>query len=129
MTKLKNVMRAGTVAAAAAIALVALPAGASAGTYSNSYSGSEASTDAVALTYSAGHASSVLRLNVNGSATEEGFGINMYDRNGARVYSAGVRGTTTVVGAVDQYFSIGGNVTRVVVDPYAWWAQVKWSRA
>ncbi|NIL83609.1 hypothetical protein RhoFasGS6_00965 [Rhodococcus fascians] len=126
---MKIALRAGTAAAATGIVLLAMPAVASAGTYSNNYSGSEAGTSAVALTYNSGHASFVLRLNVNGSATEEGFSINMYDRNGARVYSAGVRGTTTVVGATDQYFSIGGNVTRVVVDPYAWWANVKWSRA
>lgn len=119
----------GTIAAVSGLALFAQPSIASAGTYSNSYSGSEAGTGVVALTYTSGHASFVLRPNVNGSAAEEGFSINMYDRNGARVWGSGIRGTSTGIGAVDQYFSVGSNVTRVVVDPYAWWADVRWSRA
>lgn len=129
MQNFKSTLRAGAAAAAATATLLALPAPASAGTYSNSYSGSEAGTGVVNLMYSPGHASFVLRLNVNGSAAEEGFNITMYDRSGSRVWSSGVRGSTTVVGAVDQYFSVGGNVTRIDIDPYAWWANIQWSRA
>lgn len=119
-------------ATAAAVALLlADPGAASAGTFSNKYAGSDETQGGVtSLKYSSGHASFVLRLNVDGFAANESYSISMYDRNGKRLWGKSVAGKSLLSGrAADQYYSVGGNVTRISVDPSSWWSLVKWSRA
>jgi hypothetical protein len=111
--------------------LLAAPGAASAGTFSNNYSGSDETFGGVtALNYSSGHATFTLRLNVDGVGANEAYSINMYDRNGARVWGAGVNGRSLLSGrAADQTYTIGSNVTRISIDPNSSWSLVKWSRA
>ncbi len=110
--------------------LLAAPGAASANAFSNNYGGSDETFGGVTtLNYSAGHATFTLRLNVDGVGSNEAYSINMYDRNGTRVWGAGISGTSLLSGrAADQTYTIGSNVTRVSIDPNSSWSLVKWSR-
>ncbi len=106
--------------AVAAIALVGLPqTSAVAGTYTNSSSGSEYAISATTLKYGNNHSRFNLRVWITQAGlpqigVSKNYSINMYNQSGQQVWSASNQG--------DRTYSVGGNVTKIVVTPKTKWA-------
>lgn len=99
----------------AAVALVfAVPAVASANTYNNSSSGSDSLTTTTTLNYTTAHGNFALRVWVtkNGGfsnwSISDKYSIKMYDRYNRLLWSAADQR--------DRTYTIGGNVTRIVLQ-------------
>ena len=108
-----------------ALALLA-PSPAMASTYTNSYNGSESvAYQPTTLIYSS-HSTFRLRVRVTPALLPLGipdrYSIAMYDSSGRRVWSASDQR--------DRVYSIGSNVTKIVIKPVAYFsATTRWSRA
>ncbi|MET8317491.1 hypothetical protein ABZU78_25465 [Rhodococcus erythropolis] len=129
----KKVLGRGLVSTAIATGLILGASGtASAATFNNSYGGQDRQSGAdTVLNYNRGHASFVLRLTVDGLALDENYQITMYD--GSRVvWSSNVNNPGNALTGRpqgSQSYSVGGNVTKIVVNPNSGLSLVSWGRA
>jgi hypothetical protein len=99
---------------------------ATAGTYSNSFNGSEQSVTSTTLKYAVGHGAFTERIRLTSSyfqlGTSTKYSIAMYNRYGTRVWSAGDQG--------DRRYYIGRDVTKIVITPKTKWTNLttRWNR-
>jgi hypothetical protein len=129
----KKLLGQGLVSTAIAAGLILGASGAaSAGTFNNSYGGQDRQSGAdTVLNYNRGHASFVLRLTVDGLALDENYRITMYDGSRA-VWSSNVNNPGNVLNGRpqgSQSYSVGSNVTKIVVNPNSGMSLVSWGRA
>ena len=110
----------------AATLVLSMPATAQAGTYQNSYNGSESATETTTLNYSS-HRAFNLRVRITRSGIPQ-FGVStqytikMYDSSGRQVWSASNQG--------DRTYSIGSNVRKIRISPKTPWFTLttRWER-